>query len=95
MPRGIDYHNHPKKVMERKQPPCGRKDSKVVVMDHGNGFMFLGTSDLSQAGRVLCEYVDNPEDYCFAARPTGFTQKGRPVCAIWLSTEPLAQWNGP
>lgn len=85
---------HPAAAMERKNPPCGRKDSKVEVMDHGVGFMMIGCSDLSQACRILDEYVDNIEDYRFFARLLGEDVKGRLFCCVWASTDVAAHWDG-
>ena len=87
--RGTPCTIHPKHVLGKKSSVCGRTDKAVEVEDHGNGYMFLGTSDLSQACRILSEYVDNIEDYRFAAR---LYYSG--VCAVWLSDEPLALWDG-
>jgi hypothetical protein len=68
-----------------------KKKSKVriTVEDHGNGFMVVGTSDYSEAARILSEYVDNIGDYQFAC-PTHY--EGRSAC--WLATTPGANWEG-
>ncbi len=77
--------------MGKKNSPCGRTDKAVNVEDHGNGFMFLGTSDIKQAKRLIVDYVDDPEDYTFAAR---VWNKEEQVCCVWLSNHPGAVWDG-
>lgn len=47
--------------------------------------MFLGTSDIRQAKYLLEDYVDNAEDYKFAAR-----MRYEGVCAVWLADSPGA-----
>ena len=89
MPRGTPCNFHPPHTLGKKSSVCGRTDKAVEVEDHGNGYMFIGTSDLSQACRILDEYVDNVEDYRFAAR---VYYAGK--CCVWLSDEPLALWDG-
>lgn len=89
--RGIDYHKHPKNVMGKKSSPCGRTDGAVEVEDHGVGYLFIGTSDIDQARRLLGDYVDNAEDYKFAAR-TGVIVNGKLACCVWLSDDPGAEW---
>jgi hypothetical protein len=80
--------------MGKKTSPCGRTDSAVEVEDHGTGFMFIGTSDIDQAKRMVAEYVDNPEDYVFAARPLHRYDNGRLACSVWLAPDPGALWYG-
>lgn len=77
--------------MLKKDSPCGRKDKHVEVEDHGNGYMFVGTSDIKQATRLVEEYVDNPEDYVFAAR---VWNKEARACCVWLADTPGAVWDG-
>lgn len=81
---------HPAAVMGKRSSPCGRTDGAVKVEDHGNGFMFIGTSDIKQATRLVSDYVDNPEDYVFAARVWYEDQAE----AVWLAVEPFAAWEG-
>lgn len=88
--RGNPCSVHPPSVLGKKDSCCGRKDKHVEVEDHGNGYMFVGTSDISQANRLLDEYVDNPEDYVFAAV---VWYEGR-ACAVWLTDEPGGAWEG-
>lgn len=92
--RGDHCNMHPAEVMGKKTSPCGRTDKAVDVEDHGNGFMFVGCSDLKQAGRLLGEYVDNPEDYRFAARVLQRLPGDRLACGVWLAAEPDANWDG-
>ena len=91
--RGKDYHNHPKEVMGKKSSPCGRTDAAVEVEDNEVGYMFIGTSDIDQARRILDEYVWNPEDYRFAARTIRREGK-RVTCCVWLADSPGAAWVG-
>lgn len=91
MMRGKPCGLHPAKLMGKKHSPCGRSDGAVEVEDHGNGFMLVGTSDLSQACRILDDYVDNIEDYRFFAR---VWDKDRKACSVWASTHPGAVWAG-
>jgi hypothetical protein len=75
---------------DKKHGVSGRLDKFVEVEDHGNGYMLLGTTDEAQARRVLEDYVDNIEDYRFAAH----TLQPGPVHAVWLAVEPFAVWDG-
>lgn len=75
--------------MGKKNSPCGRTDKAVEVEDHGNGFMFIGCSDIDQAKGLIVDYVDNPEDYVYAGRPYY-----RRKCCVWLAVEPFAMWEG-
>ncbi len=77
--------------MLKKTSPCGRKDKHVEVEDHGNGYMFIGCSDIDQAKRLIEEYVDDPADYQFAAR---VWDKERAACCVWLADHPGAVWDG-
>lgn len=88
--RGEPCGLHPARIMKGKRPPCGRLDSQVEVEDHGNGFMFVGTTDINQARRILSEYVDDPEEFAYAARTW---YEGR-AHGVWLSKDPLAAWEG-
>jgi hypothetical protein len=92
--RGKDCGLHPKSLMGKKKSPCGRTDGAVEVEDHGNGFMFIGTSDIEQAKRLLEDYVDDVEDYVFAARVLHRYENGRLACSVWLAPEPFALWDG-
>lgn len=57
--------------------------------------MFIGTSDIEQARFLLEEYVDNPEDYRFAARTLQVSEaSGRQACAVWLCEGPGELWDG-
>lgn len=91
MPRGEDCGLHPRNIMMKKTSPCGRKDKHVEVEDHGNGFMFVGTSDIKQARRILVEYTDDHEAYEYAAR---VWDKERRACCVWLTDTALAVWDG-
>ena len=88
--RGKPCSLHPPSVLGKKTSCCGRTDKAVEVEDHGNGYMFVGTSDISQAKRLLEDFVDNPEDYVFAA----VVWYEKRACAVWLTDEPLAVWDG-
>lgn len=94
MARGEVCGMHPAAVMGKKRSPCGRTDGAVEVEDHGNGFMFVGTSDIKQAKRLVVDYADDPEDYVFAARKLHRYDNGRLACAVWLAVEPFAVWEG-
>jgi hypothetical protein len=86
---------HPIAVMRRpsKKRPCERKDKHVEVEDHGNGFMFVGCSDIDQAKRILRDYVSKKEakQYVFAGRAAGYREG---CCCVWLAVEPFAAWEG-
>lgn len=88
--RGAACKVHPPSVLGKKKSCCGRTDSAVEVEDHEVGFMFVGTSDIEQAKRLVDEYADNPEGYVFAHR---LWYQGR-ACAVWLSDAPTAEWYG-
>lgn len=89
--RGKPCGMHPSHLMGKRSSPCGRTDKAVVVEDHGNGYMFVGTTDIDQAKRLVAEYVDNPEEYVFAARTWSHEDRSH---RVWLSVEPLAAWDG-
>ena len=92
--RGVDKHHHPAEVMGKKSSPCGRTDKAVIVEDHGNGFMFVGTSDAEQCRRILADYVDDPEAYIFQGVPGGTTEYGRYACRVWLAVNCAQVWDG-
>jgi hypothetical protein len=77
--------------MGKKSSPCGRSDKAVEVQDHGNGYMFVGTTDIEQARRLLGEYVDNPEGYGFASRHWLEDERAE---GVWLTVEPFALRDG-
>lgn len=85
---------HPQRVMGKRSSPCGRTDKAVEVEDHGNGFMFVGCSDIAQARRLLVEYVDDAEPYAFAALVLQRLDAGRLACGVWLTTGPSEVWEG-
>lgn len=89
--RGEPCGLHPAHLMGKKTSPCGRTDKAVYVEDHGSGFMMVGTSDLSQACRVLTDYVDDISEYRFFAR---VWDKDRRACCVWAATHPGAMWVG-
>jgi hypothetical protein len=72
--------------MKGKHKP---RKKQISVEDHGNGYMVVGIESYRKAAQVLCDYVDNPEDYRFAC-PTFYN--GRP--AVWLADTPGAVWEG-
>jgi hypothetical protein len=80
--------------MGKKSSPCGRTDKAVEVEDHGNGFMFVGCSDIDQAKRLVAEYVDEPERYVYAARALHRYDNGRLACAVFLAAAPFEVWDG-
>jgi hypothetical protein len=89
---------HPVAVMRSKDKhkPCERKDKNVEVEDHGNGFMFVGCSDIDQAKRILKDYVPKKKErkgYVFAAR-TVYQMPYGWVCCVWLTPEPMGVWDG-
>lgn len=88
--RGKSCGMHPPSIMGKKNSPCGRSDKAVEVEDHGNGYMFIGTTDIDQAKRLVADYVDDPEDYVFAAR-TWYQNRAH---GVWLAPDPLAVWDG-
>lgn len=89
--RGKSCGLHPQALMGKRSSPCGRTDKAVYVEDHGNGYMFVGCADIDQARRILDrDYVDNADEYRFAAH---LWYEDR-VCAVWLSDEPFAAWEG-
>lgn len=94
MMRGESCGMHPPEVMARpdKQKPCGRKDKNVEVEDHGNGFMFVGTTDIAQARRLLPQYVGKKQAkrMVFAARTW---YEGR-AHGVWLTAAPSQVWEG-
>lgn len=95
--RGDTCGMHPARVMKGKKSPCGRLDSQVEVEDHGVGYLFIGCSDLSQACRLLDEYVDNVEDYRFFARVLCEYEGVEPrklACGVWASDDVSALWYG-
>lgn len=92
--RGKHCNLHPARVMGKKSSPCGRTDGAVEVEDHGNGFMFIGCSDIEQAKRLVEDYADEPEDYVFAAAVLHRYDNGRLACAVWLADSPGAAWDG-
>jgi hypothetical protein len=65
------------------------KARKVVVEDHGNGFMVVGTNMPDEARKVLRDYVDDATAYAFAT-PTHY--QGR--SAVWLATATGQNWDG-
>lgn len=89
--RGVPCSHHPAKVLGKKSSCCGRTDGAVEVEDHGNGFMFIGTSDREQARRLLLDYVEPEEasEHRFWAR----TVVGKD-CAVWVSKGPADNWDG-
>lgn len=94
MPKGEDCNMHSASVMVGKKPPCGRLDKHVEVEDHGVGYLFIGCSDLSQACRLLDEYVDDVEGYRFFARVLCELPNGRLACGVWASDDVGAKWYG-
>lgn len=69
--------------------PKKKGKQKIVVEDHGNGYMVIGTLIPHRAAEILEDYVDNIEDYKFAC-PTWY--KDQKAC--WLSTGPGDNWDG-
>lgn len=89
---------HPVALMSSrkdKHKPCERKDKNVEVEDHGNGFMFVGCSDIDQAKRILRNYLPKKKvkKYVFAAR-TVYQMSYGWACCVWLTTHPGAVWDG-
>lgn len=89
--RGRSCGLHPPEIMGKKDSPCGRTDKAVGVEDHGNGMMFVGTTDIEQARRILADYVDDPEEYGFAARVWLPDEEAE---GVWLTQEPFGVWDG-
>jgi hypothetical protein len=65
------------------------KARKVVVEDHGNGFMVVGTNIPDEARKALKDYVDDPTAYAFAT-PNHYDGRS----AVWLATAPGQHWDG-
>jgi hypothetical protein len=66
-----------------------KKKRPIVVEDHGNGFMVLGTTVIAQALKVLEDYVETTEPYK-CAMPCWYGD--RP--SVWLTTGPGEVWEG-
>jgi hypothetical protein len=80
--------------MGKKDSPCGRKDKHVEVQDHEHGFLLVGCSDLSQACRVLDDYVDDIVKWRFFTRLV-VTEDGEPAhCGVFAATHPAHTWVG-
>lgn len=61
----------------------------MLVEDHGNGFMVIGTNRVRKARKVLKEFVEDPEVFRFAC-PTHYEG----FSSVWLATEPGQHWDG-
>ena len=90
--RGVPCNTHPPDRVGKKDSCCGRKDKHVEAEDHGNGYLFVGTSDIDQAQRLLAAGLGKKKAraYRYAAR---IWYENR-ACAVWLTDSPGQFWDG-
>jgi hypothetical protein len=57
--------------------------------------MFIGTSDIDQCKYLLEDYVEDADEYRFAARTLQESSKtGTMSCSVWLARGPGDHWFG-